>query len=423
MSEQDTSHARVAQAARVSYGRLIAILASRSGDIAAAEDHLAEAFRRALEGWPVTGVPANPEGWLLTVARNLARDAAKSASVRLSTPLDLSEMDPAAMPHDPLAIPDERLKLMFACAHPAIDEAVRTPLILQTVLGLEAVEIAAAFLVPGATMAQRLVRAKQKIKAAGIPFVIPERPEMPARIEAVLDAIYGVYALHWIDGAYAGSDAARDHNAEALYLASLVAELLPDEPEALGLAALIGLAEARREARLDEAGRYVPLAGQDTERWNTTMLLRAERLLSRAEKLRRMGRFQIEAAIQSVHAARRVTGKTDWPAVVALYEGLLRIAPSVGGVVGLAAALGQSPDPAHGPLAGLAVLDAFAGQIGDDFQPLWATRGKLLAASGDHAAARKCLQRAMDMSPDLAIKDFLMASIAQLPDGTGSRPG
>lgn len=416
MSERGVADARVAQAARTSYGRLIAILSSRSGDIAAAEDHLAEAFRRALETWPSVGVPDNPEAWLLSVARNLARDVARSAASRLTSPLDLSEMDPAAMSVDPMTIPDERLKLMFACAHPAIDEAVRTPLILQTVLGLEATEIAAAFLVPGATMAQRLVRAKQKIKAAGIPFVIPERPEMPARIESVLDAIYGVYALHWIDGAYAGADAARDLNAEALFLASLVADLLPAEPEALGLAALIGLIEARRDARLDEAGHYVPLAEQDTALWNTTMLLRAERLLTRAERLGRIGRFQIEAAIQSVHAARRITGRTDWPAVVALYEGLLSIAPSIGGVVGLAAALGQSDDPAHGPPAGLAVLDAYAGQIGDDFQPWWATRGRLLAASGAHAEARHHLQRAIELSADPAIRAFLTASIASLPN-------
>ncbi|MGL4439452.1 MAG: RNA polymerase sigma factor [Bosea sp. (in: a-proteobacteria)] len=415
MSDRDVIGERVAHAARVSYGRLVAILSSRSGDIAAAEDHLAEAFRRALESWPEAGVPSNPEAWLLTVARNLARDSAKSAAVRLTTPLDLNEMDPAAMSVDPLAIPDERLKLMFACAHPAIDEAIRTPLILQTVLGLEAAEIGAAFLVPGATMAQRLVRAKQKIKAAGIPFVIPETPDMPPRIEAVLDAIYGIYALHWIDGAYAGADAARDLNAEALFLASLVAELLPDEPEALGLAALIGLAEARRDARLDEAGRYVPLAEQDTALWNGSMLLRAERLLSRAEKLGRIGRFQIEAAIQSVHAVRRITGRTDWPAVVALYEGLLRLAPSVGGVVGLAAALGQSDDPAHGPSAGIAVLDAFAEQIGADFQPWWATRGRLLAESGQHSAAREHIQRAIDLSTDPAIRDFLATSIRSLP--------
>ncbi len=407
--------ARVSVTARASYGRLIAILSARSGDIAAAEDHLAEAFRRALETWPVRGVPDNPEGWLLTVARNLARDSARSATTRLTTPLDLTVTDPAAMSDDPLAIPDERLKLMFACAHPSIDHSVRTPLILQTVLGLEAAAIAAAFLVPGPTMAQRLVRAKQKIKAARIPFAIPDRSEMPARVEAVLEAIYGIYALHWIDGAQAGHDMARDLDAEALFLANLVADLLPDEPEALGLAALIGHAEARRDARRDADGRYVPLAGQDTSRWNTGLMRHAEQLLARAGTSGRMGRFQIEAAIQSVHAARRITGRTDWPAVVALYEGLLAVAPSVGGVVGLAAALGQSDDPAHGPQAGLAVLEGFRSQIGDEFQPWWATRGMLLAASGDHGEAREHFQRAIALSADVAVRAFLAEAIDKLP--------
>lgn len=415
MTDRLSIDARVAHAARVTYGRLVAILSARSGDIAAAEDHLAEAFRRALESWPEAGLPQNPEAWLLTVARNLARDAARSSAVRLTTPLDLNEMDAEAMSADPLAIPDERLKLMFACAHPAIDEAVRTPLILQTVLGLEAAEIAAAFLVPSPTMAQRLVRAKQKIKAARIPFVIPDRSEMPGRVEAVLEAIYGIYALHWIDGAQIGRDTARDLDAEALFLANLVADLMPDEPEALGLAALIGLAEARREARRDADGRYVPLAEQDTSRWDARLMRHAEALLARAEARRRIGRFQIEAAIQSVHAARRITGRTDWPAVVVLYEGLLAIAPSVGGAVGLAAALGQSDDPAHGPRAGLAVLDAFRAQIGDDFQPWWATRGMLLAASGEHGAAREHLQRAIALSNDAAIRAFLAGAIDVLP--------
>ncbi len=397
---------RVAEAVRTSYGRLVAIIASRSGDIAAAEDHLGEAFRRALETWPAAGIPANPDAWLLTVARNLARDAARSAASRLTTPLDLDELDPAAMSTDPMAIPDERLKLMFACAHPAIDEAIRTPLILQTVIGLEASEIAAAFLVPGPTMAQRLVRAKHKIKAAGIPFVVPDVSDMPARIEAVLDAIYGVFAIHWIDGA----DAARDLNTEALFLASLVADLLPGEPEALGLAALIGLSEARRPARRDGQGRYVPLAEQDFTRWNTAMLLRAERLLATAQRHGRIGPFQIEAAIQSVHAARRVTGRTDWPAVVSLYEGLLRIAPSVGGAVGLAAALGQASRPAEG----LAVLDLFAGQIGEDFQPYWATRARLHGACSNPEAARANYDRAIMLTNDENVLAYLLGEKAKL---------
>jgi len=221
--------------------------------------------------------------------------------------------------------------------------------------------------------------------------------------------------LHWIDAAQGGHDTERDLDAEALFLANLVADLMRDEPEALGLAALIGLAEAHRDARRDADGRVVPLAEQDTLRWNAGLMWHAEQLLARAGTSDRMGRFQIEAAIQSVHAARRITGRTDWPAVVALYEGQLTIAPSVGGAVGLAAALGQSDDPAHGPQTGLAVVDAFRSQIGDEFQLWWATRGMLLAASGDHGAACEHLQRAIALSADAAIRAFLAESIARLP--------
>lgn len=417
MIERATSDARIAQAARASYGRLVAILSARSGDIAAAEDSLAEAFRRALESWPRSGVPANPEAWLLTVARNHARDVARSASARLASPLDVARLDIAAMSIDPLAIPDERLKLMFACAHPAIDEMVRTPLILQTVLGLEAAEIGAAFLVPGATMAQRLVRAKQKIKAARIPFVIPDRQEMPERVDAVLEAIYGVYSVHWIEGSHGGLRGARDLNAEALFLSRLLADLLPDNPEVLGLAALIGFSEARRDARRDEDGGYLPLDRQDTTRWNGSLLTEAELCLSRANAMGRIGRFQLEAAIQSVHAARRTSGQTDWSALVVLYEGLLRLSPSVGGAVGLAAALGQSGEPGHGPAAGLALLDAFRDQIGDDFQPAWATRGNLQAAMGASREARESLSRAIALTTDPTVAAFLHGLIGRLPHG------
>lgn len=405
----DPANARVEAAARTSYGRLVALLAARSGDIAAAEDALAEAFRRALETWersfPETGAPSNPEAWLLAVARNVSRDAAKSAYARLATPLEAAP-EIEAMADDPSAIPDERLKLMFACAHPAIDKTVRAPLMLQTVLGLDAALVGAAYATPAATMAQRLVRAKQKIKAARVAFAVPDRDEMPGRLETVLEAIYGCYAAHWIDGAYEDAvDAQKDLGREALFLADLAATLLPSEPEALGLGALIALGEARRPARRGPNGSYCPLDAQDAHLWDASLIERAETRLHAARRFGRIGRFQIEAAIQSVHCDRRASGRTDWAALVTLYEALLRIAPSVGGAVGLAAALGR----AIGPQPGLNCLDAYAAQIGPDFQPFHATRARLLAEAGRIDEARDAYERAIALSRNPVIADFLRA--------------
>jgi predicted RNA polymerase sigma factor len=403
----DNVHARVTEVARASWGRLIALIAARTGDIAAAEDYLSEAFARALKLWPEQGIPANAEAWLLTVARNLRKDQLKSAARRLSTPLDPETFNVPGLEEDPDVIPDERLKLMFACAHPAIDEAVRTPLMLQSVLGLEAAHIAGVFLVAPAAMAQRLVRAKQKIKLAGVPFTLPGRSDMPARMAAVLEAVYGVYAVHWGDAATGG-----DLGGEARFLAGLLADLMPDEPEALGLAALIRHLEARRAARRSPQGAYVPLDRQDVALWRRDDIERAERMLRRAQAFKAIGRFQLEAAIQSVHADRLRSGRTDWPAIVQLYEALLRIAPSVGAAVGLAAALG----PAQGPAAGLACLDAFADQIGEAFQPAHAVRARLLADAGRHDEARSFFGRAAALARDPAVSAFLEAESQALGD-------
>lgn len=402
--------ARVALVARASYGRLVAALAARTGDIGAAEDHLSEAFRRALERWPSTGVPDNPEAWLLTVSRNLARDARRAAATRLSMPLDDDITDLASDPVDTSAIPDERLKLMFACAHPAIAEEIRAPLVLQTVLGLDAAAIGAAFRLPGPTMAQRLVRAKKKIAAAGIPFAIPERGEMPARLASVLEAIYAAYSCHWIEGAHGAEGRRGDLPAEALFLAELVATLLPDDPEALGLFALIAFAESRRAARVDARGRYVPLDRQETLLWHPGLGAAARAALARAARRRLPGRFQLEAAIQEVHAARHETGVTDWTAIVALYEGLVAFAPSAGAVTGLAAALGR----ARGPEQGLAVLARFEAEIGPDFQPFHATRAALRAAVGDPVGATADYARAAALAHDPAVRAFLEERTAEI---------
>ena len=295
-------------AARRSYGKLVAFLAARTGDVAGAEDALSEAFAAALAEWPVSGVPRSAEAWLMTVARRKLIDTARrrrsgeaaAAHVRLLT----EELHDMAAPDRP--IPDERLGLMFACAHPAIDPAIRAPLILQTVLGFDAATIAAAFLISPATMGQRLVRAKHKIRQAGIPFRVPERMELRERLDAVLAAIYAAFTEGWSDAA--GTETHRRNLAEeALWLCRLVAELLPGEAEALGLLALMLHAESRRCARRDAAGEYVPLAEQDTALWDAALIDEAETLLRRASALDVVGRYQLEAAVQSVHADRRRT--------------------------------------------------------------------------------------------------------------------
>ena len=290
--------------ARRSYGKLVAFLAARTGDVAAAEDALADAFAAALADWPASGVPRSPEAWLMAVARRRLIDAARRRRTRGDAADHLrllaEELD---QPMDDAAIPDDRLGLMFACAHPAIDPAIRAPLMLQTILGFDAAAIASAFLVSPATMGQRLVRAKSKIRQAGIPLRVPERAEMPGRLDAVLAAIYAAFAGGWLDATR------RNLAEEALWLGRLVASLLPDEPEALGLLALMLHAEARHAARRDVAGGYVPLAEQDAAQWDAGMIEEAETLLLRAGAMGVIGRYQLEAAVQSAHAVRRMTGQ------------------------------------------------------------------------------------------------------------------
>src|SRR5499426_1727224 len=305
------AHRAAELAARTSYGRLVAYLAASWRDVAAAEDALGDALVAALESWPRAGVPDNPDAWLFAAARRQLIDAARHAKVEASAAPGF-ELIVAQARGDAVidtTFPDERLKLLFVCAHPAIDETARTPLMLQTVLGLDAARIASAFLVSPTTMSQRLVRVKARIREAEIRFEVPELPELPSRVEAVLEAIYAAFGSDWED--IAGSDPRRRGLAEeAIWLGRLVARLLPGEPEGLGLLALMLHCEARHPARRDAGGGYVPLSRQDVTIWDRPMVEEAEKILATASRVGRPGRFQLEAAIQSAHARRIVSGDT-----------------------------------------------------------------------------------------------------------------
>lgn len=300
-------------------------------------------------------------------------------------------------------IPDRRLALMFACAHPSIDPGIRAPLILQVIVGLDAATISSALLMSPAALGKRLVRAKQKIREAGIPLRIPEREELASRLDTVLEAIYATFAEGWSDAA--GTDTVRrDLTSEALFLARLVAEMLPEEPEALGLLALMLYAEARRRARRNERGEYVPLTSQDTSLWDGQMIAEAEALLVRASPLGTIGRYQLEAAVQSAHVARCCTGRANWEAVLRIYDALFAITGSPVVAINRALAVAE----VHGPEAGLdAMPDPGADARLAGYQPYWATRAELLIRAGDSREASHAYEIAIGLERDPAIRSFL----------------
>ena len=390
--------------ARRSYGRLVAFLAARTRDVAAAEDALSEAFASAMVEWPLKGCPANPEAWLLTVARRKTIDAVRRQHTVETSAVELQvRAEALAAAANEAEIPDRRLALMFVCAHPAIDAAIRAPLMLQVVLGLDAKTIGSAFLVSPATMGKRLVRAKDKIRQAAIPFSVPEPEQLPGRLDAVLDAIYAAFTEGWTDPGCADV-VRRDLTEEAFFLVRLVAELLPDEPEPLGLLALMLHAEARRSARRDAQGEYVPLAQQDPALWNGPMISEAEALLLRASALGAIGRYQLEGALQSAHIYRCRTGHANWPAVVELYDALLALSASPVVAINRALAVAEI----HGPSAALAELSKIAADVRlAEYQPYWAARAELLAKVGAHNEARHAYEIAIGLERDASVRRFL----------------
>jgi len=300
--------------------------------------------------------------------------------------------------------PDERLKLMFVCAHPAIDPAARPALMLQAVLGLDAARMASAFVVAPATLSQRLVRAKTKIRAAAIAYEVPGEDEWDARLGDVLDAIYAAYGTGWDD--VAGTDPAKSGLAvEALALAATLARLVPHAAEAWGLVALVAFCQSRATARRDARGDYVPLHAQDAARWDRELIAVAESALARAASLGAPGPYQLEAAIQSAHSQRRLGADVPPAAIVALYDALVALQPTVGALVSRACAVAE----AEGSAAGLAALAAIPARDVDGYQPYWAALAHLARSAGNAATAASARTRAVGLSSDAAVRRFLLA--------------
>ncbi|MGA9965073.1 MAG: DUF6596 domain-containing protein [Terriglobales bacterium] len=402
-SDEESTHRTIERVARESYGRLVAYLSSHTHDLATAEDALSNALVAALTAWPRDGVPQNPEAWLVTAARRSFIDLVRHRRVAEASEPTLQLLREEREMTLSADFPDERLKLLFVCAHPAIDPALHTPLMLQTVLGLDAVRIGQAFLVSPTTMGQRLVRAKTKIRSGGIQFEVPQERELPKRMDAVLEAIYAAFGIGWDD--MAGVDqSARDLAEEAIWLARVLLQLMPREAEVRGLLALMLHCEARRAARRGPDGRYVPLSEQDSRQWSLPLIEEAERHLAEAASRGGTGRFQLEAAIQSVHAERARSGRTEWKAIMLFYEQLVRISPTLGTRTGYAAAVGE----ANGPESGLVVLDGIDSDAVSAYQPYWAVRAHLLQRLGKTSEALDAFDRAIGLAEDPAVRQFLL---------------
>lgn len=403
-------HDAIVACARDSYSQLLSFVASRAGgDLASAEDALGEAFLAALQIWPEEGVPNRPEAWLLTAARRRLIDLQRRETTRTrSAEMLIQAMDIAQESvEEGHGLPDERLKLLFICGHPAIDVSARTPLMLQTVLGLNAERIASAFLVAPASMSQRLVRSKAKIRAACIPFQIPSPEDWPERLAYVLDAIYVAFNAGF---GTAGTEATGNDGFanEAIYLARMLLGMVPNEPEVIGLLSLMLFVHSREAARRTPEDGFVPLTRQDPRLWSTPLIHEAETLLRQASSLGCPGRFQIEAAIQSVHAHRAVTGRTNWFMIEGFYRILRVYTNTVGARIGHALAIAQI----RGPADGLAELDSIPASLASDHQPYWVARGHLLQRTGNPDASRTAYQRAIGLTEDPAVRDFLLKEIA-----------
>ena len=396
----------IERSAREAYGRLVALLTARTRDVESAEDALQEAFLAALEQWAIEGVPRQPEAWLMTVARRKWLDRTRKES-RLDRPSNFEahfdSMESEVSAGD--VLPDDRLELMMLCAHPALDASLHAPLILQTVLGMRADQVATVFLTSPAGMAQRLVRAKRKIKLAGLRFTLPGPEQLEIRLGALLDAVYAAYGAAWDD--WTGAEGQRRLATEAEMLCDAMAERLPDHPEVLGLWALVKYNEGRYGARRAADGSFVPLNEQDVSRWDAGLIAEAEALVRRAAAALKhsgpLGRYALESAIQSAHVTNRLNGSRDSVGIYRLYEALVQIAPSRGAWVAHAAAAAE----ALGAETGLRLLEAVGDGGERPYQPYYALRAELLYRLGRRSEAVQDYDRAIALSTDEAVRGYL----------------
>ena len=401
-------------------GRCTATLIRVLGDVDLAEDAVAEAFAVAAERWPIDGVPANPGGWITTTARNRAIDRLRRESTRTDRHVAAHRLyvEGGAGDQDPErddleafvdVVPDDQLRLMFLCCHPALAPDAQVALTLRLLGGLDTGEIARAFLVPEATLAQRIVRAKRKLRDNHASYRVPGPDELPARLHAVLATVYLIYTEGHT--ATTGDDLSRvELSREAVRLGRVLAELMPDEPEAVGLLALMLLTEARQPARTAPDGAMVRLTDQDRSRWDRSLIAEGHELVRACLRRNRPGPFQIQAAIAAVHADAPTAAATDWSQIVALYDQLHALRPNAVVALNRAIAIAEL----HGPVDGLAAVESLDPAALDDYQPYHAARADLLARAGRHDDARAAYERAIDLSANPTERDFLERQRAAL---------